>query len=70
MAATVISYAELSRSGCLDRVKVCANPDCSYMFYDETRNRSRRFCDAALCGTLSRVRRYRGMTRAADVPTE
>jgi predicted RNA-binding Zn ribbon-like protein len=69
-AATVISYAELSRSGGIDRIKVCANPDCSYMFHDETRNRSRRFCDAALCGTLSRVRRHRAHTSDADPLTD
>jgi predicted RNA-binding Zn ribbon-like protein len=60
MAATVASYAELVITDGIDRVGVCGNPDCTYIFYDETRNRSRRWCDATVCGNLSRVRRHRG----------
>ncbi len=63
MAATVTSYARLLVSGGIDRIKVCANPDCSYMFYDETRNRSRRWCEASACGNLVRVRRHRAQRR-------
>jgi len=59
MAATVTSYARLLVSGGIERVKVCANPDCSQLFYDETRNRSRRWCEASACGNLIRVRRHR-----------
>ena len=63
MAATVTSYAQLLVSGGIDRIKVCANPDCSFMFYDETRNRSRRWCEASACGNLVRVRRHRAQRR-------
>ena len=63
MAATVASYARLLISGGIDRIKVCANPDCSCMFYDETRNRSRRWCEASGCGNLVRVRRHRARLR-------
>jgi len=40
-------------------VKVCANPDCSWMFMDETRSRSRRWCNVSVCGSLVNVRRHR-----------
>jgi len=63
MAATVTSYAQLLVSGGIDRIKVCANPDCSFIFYDETRNRSRRWCEASACGNLVRVRRHRAQRR-------
>ena len=63
MAATATSYAQLLVSGGIDRIKVCANPDCSFMFYDETRNRSRRWCEASACGNLVRVRRHRAQRR-------
>lgn len=63
VAATVASYARLLVSGDIDRIKVCANPDCSYVFYDETRNRSRRWCEASGCGNLVRVRRHRAQGR-------
>jgi predicted RNA-binding Zn ribbon-like protein len=59
MAAVVVSFAELARDGELDRVRVCANPDCTWMFLDDSRNLSRRFCEARTCGNLVRVRRHR-----------
>ena len=62
MAAVAASYATLLAGGGLDRVRVCANPDCSYMFFDDSRNTSRRWCDVAVCGNLLKVRRYRATT--------
>lgn len=41
------------------RVKVCANPDCSWMFYDESQRRNRRWCQTNVCGNMVRVREYR-----------
>lgn len=40
-------------------VKVCANPNCSWMFVDESRPHSRRWCNTGVCGSLVNVRRYR-----------
>ena len=40
-------------------VKVCANPDCSWMFVDETKPRTRRWCNVSVCGSLVNVRRHR-----------
>ena len=40
-------------------VKVCANPDCSWMFMDETKPRTRRWCNVSVCGSLVNVRRHR-----------
>ena len=40
-------------------VKVCANPHCSWMFVDESKSGSRRWCEASICGSLVNVRRYR-----------
>jgi predicted RNA-binding Zn ribbon-like protein len=63
MALVAASYAELLASGELRRVRVCANPDCSFVFHDESRNRSRRWCDVSMCGNLVNVRRHRQATR-------
>lgn len=41
------------------RVKVCSNPDCSWMFEDTSRSASRRWCDVSICGSLINVRRHR-----------
>ena len=40
-------------------VKVCANPSCSWMFVDESRPGTRRWCNPGVCGSLLNVRRYR-----------
>jgi predicted RNA-binding Zn ribbon-like protein len=63
MAFIAASYAELLVSGELRRVRICANPDCSFMFHDDSRNRSRRWCDVSICGNLMKVRRHRRATR-------
>jgi predicted RNA-binding Zn ribbon-like protein len=43
----------------LRRLKVCANPDCSWLFYDESMNRTRLWCQANYCGNLLKVRDFR-----------
>lgn len=42
-----------------ERLKVCANSDCRWAFYDESKNHRRRWCDATACGNLMKVRRFR-----------
>jgi len=46
------------------RVKRCPRHDCLWLFYDSSKNLSRRWCAMDDCGTLEKVRRYRG--RSAD----
>jgi predicted RNA-binding Zn ribbon-like protein len=52
----VHAATELLTSGPLDRVKGCAA--CRWLFVDESRNRSRRWCTMEECGTHEKVRRY------------
>jgi predicted RNA-binding Zn ribbon-like protein len=40
-------------------IKKCANSDCSWMFVDESKPRSRRWCNVSICGSLVNVRRHR-----------
>ena len=40
-------------------VKVCANPDCSWMFVDQSKPGTRKWCNAGICGSLINVRRFR-----------
>ena len=44
------------------RVKRCPRHDCLWLFYDSSKNLSRRWCAMDDCGTLEKVRRYRGKT--------
>ena len=43
----------------LARVRACAAGDCGWWFVDDTRNRSRRWCDMKLCGNRAKLRRFR-----------
>ncbi len=58
------SFVELLAEGDASRLNVCANHECQWAFYDASRNRSRRWCGAASCGTLDKVRRFRERQRA------
>ena len=61
------SAAELLTSEGLRRVKVCMGEACGWLFLDESRNRSRRWCDSRDCGNRARVRRYYARRRAGDL---
>ena len=42
------------------RIKICDNRDCRWVFYDRSKNRSRRWCEGNTgCGNLMKVRRFR-----------
>ncbi|MEO7664687.1 MAG: CGNR zinc finger domain-containing protein [Candidatus Limnocylindrales bacterium] len=41
------------------RLRVCANPRCRFAFLDRSRNRSRIWCETAVCGNRIRVGRHR-----------
>ena len=45
------------------RIKICGNKDCLWVFYDRSRNSSRKWCEAT-CGNLMKVRRFRTRQRA------
>jgi predicted RNA-binding Zn ribbon-like protein len=49
-------------TGDLRRVKRCPSHDCLWLFHDDSKNLSRRWCAMDDCGTLEKVRRYRGRT--------
>lgn len=40
------------------RVKECAADDCNWLFLDQSRNQSRRWCDMKVCGNRAKARRF------------
>jgi predicted RNA-binding Zn ribbon-like protein len=60
------SAAELLTSAKLGRVKVCGGEGCGWMFLDESRNASRKWCESRDCGNRERVREYLARKRASD----
>lgn len=55
----VASAVELLTSSRLARLRRCGNSTCYWLFLDETKNCSRRWCEMASCGNLMKVRRHR-----------
>jgi hypothetical protein len=51
--------------GTFGRLRGCANPDCTSVFYDRSKNRTARWCSMASCGNRSKVRRFRERERSA-----
>lgn len=50
----------LLESGPVDRIKACPPPQgCGWLFLDQSRNRSRHWCNMKTCGNVAKVRRYR-----------
>lgn len=52
----VHAAVELLTTGALDRIKGCGG--CRFIFNDESKNRSRRWCSMDDCGTAEKIRRY------------
>jgi predicted RNA-binding Zn ribbon-like protein len=59
LTAVLGAVVTASVDGTLRRLKICANPECRWAFYDPSRNVSGRWCDMAACGNREKVRRYR-----------
>lgn len=53
------SAVSLLTSPRLARTRRCGNETCYWLFIDETKNCSRRWCEMASCGNLMKVRRHR-----------
>jgi predicted RNA-binding Zn ribbon-like protein len=54
-----LEAAELLRNHDLTRLKRCPGPDgCGWLFLDESRNRSRKWCSMEHCGSFAKTRRF------------
>jgi predicted RNA-binding Zn ribbon-like protein len=59
----VESAVALLTSERLARLRRCGNSTCYWLFLDETKNCSRRWCEMASCGNVMKVRRHRARQR-------
>jgi len=50
--------AELLTSPELSRVRLCESETCDWLFFDQSRNRTRRWCDMSTCGNRAKARRH------------
>jgi predicted RNA-binding Zn ribbon-like protein len=70
MADRIAAHLAMGLAGLLvagesARLRSCASPTCRDVFLDESRNRSRRYCDSRTCGNRLHVAAYRARKAAA-----
>lgn len=52
--------------GSWQRLKACADDGCRWAFYDQSRNRSGRWCSMATCGNQQKARSFRERARTSS----
>jgi predicted RNA-binding Zn ribbon-like protein len=60
----LVVIRDAQRDGSWARLKACANEDCRWIFYDQSRNRGGSWCDMAACGNRLKNRDFRARHRA------
>lgn len=65
LARDAIALIEAVKAG---RVRECASPHCSLLFYDASQGGRRRWCSMEKCGNVAKVRTYR--SHRVKGPTE
>ena len=58
-----LSAADLLASSRRSLVKKCKGESCAWLFVDDTKNRSRIWCDMAVCGNRAKARRHSASKR-------
>ncbi|WP_458461567.1 CGNR zinc finger domain-containing protein [Paenibacillus sp.] len=64
MAEVAADFALTLVEGDGGRIRICDNSDCRWMFYDDTRSRTQKYCDDKMCGNLMKVRRFRAKRKS------
>jgi predicted RNA-binding Zn ribbon-like protein len=59
IARIAATLGEMLANREVERIKVCANSDCRWVFHDPTKARTKRWCNDRTCGNRARVRRAR-----------
>ena len=57
--------ADARADGTWDRMKACAHDPCAWAFYDQSKNRSKRWCRMETCGNIEKARAHRARHAAA-----
>lgn len=55
----LLTVRDAQADGTWPRLKLCANPDCGWAFFDRSRNRQGTWCTMAVCGNRLKNRRFR-----------
>ena len=66
LARLVSSIPAAAADGSWERAKACPKDTCQWAFFDQSRNRSRRWCSMEVCGNQEKTRTFRQRQRADD----
>lgn len=56
-------------SGRPERIKICDNDRCRWVFYDTSRTSRRRWCDMSTCGNRAKAARHRARSKSTGAET-
>jgi predicted RNA-binding Zn ribbon-like protein len=59
----LLTIRDAQADGTWQRLKLCANDECDWAFYDRSRNRQGAWCTMASCGNRLKNRRFRARAR-------
>ncbi|MBN9516251.1 MAG: ABATE domain-containing protein [Alphaproteobacteria bacterium] len=65
LAPVLWSAGDLLAGPRLDRVRRCANPECGWLFFDDSRAGKRRWCSMQSCGNRAKAKRHYHKSREA-----
>ena len=65
LTRVALAAHESVRSRNWERLKICAFDECEWAYFDQSKNRSRAYCESG-CGNKLKTRAYRARRRAAE----
>jgi predicted RNA-binding Zn ribbon-like protein len=68
LASLAADLLDLLAGADVDRVKSCANPDCTRLYVDRSRLGNRQWCGMSECGNRAKVEAFRQRRNAARQP--
>jgi predicted RNA-binding Zn ribbon-like protein len=68
LTEVIVSMFRLMEEGDPARLRKCANPDCTWLYHDDSQAHSRRWCSPRACGNMVRVRAFRSRRRQTSRP--
>lgn len=63
LASLALAWARIVLTGEAARLKRCAQDSCGWVFWDVSKNRSRRWCSMRICGNRAKARSYAARQR-------
>ncbi|MFF5721595.1 CGNR zinc finger domain-containing protein [Streptomyces buecherae] len=68
LARVAVAWSELVLAGDAARLKRCAEHECAWVFWDVSKNRSRRWCSMRVCGNRNKARRFAAKRAVVSPP--